>query len=234
MNGESNSLRNSDNYTFMKWVPDETKTSGRQENGSWKEYGKWTPLTTFEIATLISKDMMSYIINRYKSLSDIELAKMPVLQTGVLYDMGIVQSDLDYVINNVNIVRTDIKNSNFLNATVDFSFLSSAKMPVEIVNYIHDSLEATGLLLSKLNDATDSLIKIGRIFENLDTELEKNVNNLLYDDTSFADDSGYTPRYYDVSNRDNNSFYGNDKELYNVEDDYNDLTSEDDYDLVDI
>ena len=177
---------------------------------------------------------MSYIINRYKSLSDIELAKMPVLQTGVLYDRGIVQSDLDYVINNVNIVRTDIKNSNFLNATVDFSFLSSAKMPVEIVNYIHDSLEATGLLLSKLNDATDSLIKIGRIFENLDTELEKNVNNLLYDDTSFADDPGYTPRYYDVSNRDNNSFYGNDKELYNVEDDYNDLTSEDDYDLVDI
>lgn len=234
LNGESNSLRNSDNYTFMKWVPDETKTSGRQENGSWKEYGKWTPLTTFEIATLISKDMMSYIINRYKSLSDIELAKMPVLQTGVLYDMGIVQTDLDYVINNVNIVRTDIKNSNFLNATVDFSFLSSAKMPVEIVNYIHDSLEATGLLLSKLNDATDSLIKIGRIFENLDTELEKNVNNLLYDDTSFADDPGYTPRYYDVSNRDNNSFYGNDKELYNVEDDYNDLTSEDDYDLVDI
>ena len=89
-------------------------------------------------------------------------------------------------------------------------------------------------MLSKLNDATDSLIKIGRIFENLDTELEKNVNNLLYDDTSFADAPGYMPRYYDVNNRDNNSLYDNDKELYNMEDDYNDLTSEDEYNLVDI
>ena len=231
LNGESNSLRNSDNYTFMRWVPDETKTSGPQEKGGWKEYGEWVPLTTFEVATLISKDMMSYIINRYKSLGEIELAKAPVLQTGATFDSGMLQSDLDYVINNVNTVRVGIKNSSFLNAKVDSSFLSTAKMPVEIVNYMHDSLEATGFLLSKLNDATDSLIKIGRIFENLDTELEENANNLLYDDASFVDAPGYTPRYYDGSNRSNNSLYGNDKELYNMEDDYSDLTSEDDYDL---
>ena len=176
---------------------------------------------------------MSYVINRYKSLGELELLQMSVVQTGATFDSGMLQSDLEYVINNVNAFRVGIKNSSFLNATVDSSFLSSAKMPVEIVNYMHDSLEATGMLLSKLSDATDSLIKIGRIFENLDTELEGNVNNLLYDDASFADAPGYTPRYYDVSNRDNNSLYGNDKELYNTdtEDDYSDLTSEDDYDL---
>ena len=225
LDGRTNSLRNGNDYTFIRWKLNSDATS--------YEDGEWVPLTTFEVATLISKDMMSYVINRYKSLGELELLQMSVVQTGATFDSGMLQSDLEYVINNVNAFRVGIKNSSFLNATVDSSFLSSAKMPVEIVNYMHDSLEATGMLLSKLSDATDSLIKIGRIFENLDTELEGNVNNLLYDDASFADAPGYTPRYYDVSNRDNNSLYGNDKELYNTdtEDDYSDLTSEDDYDL---
>lgn len=179
LTGKTNSLRNSDNYTFMRWVPDETKTSGRQENGWWKEYGEWVPLTSHEVATLISKDLMSYVINRYENLTNIPLLQMPVLQTGALYDMGIVQSDLEYVIKNVNNLKTGIKTTGFFSTSVNTSFSSSAKMPMGIVNYMHDSLDATGLLLSKLNDATNALVKIGGIFEKLDTETSNKVDEFL-------------------------------------------------------
>lgn len=183
LTGKTNSLRNSDNYTFMRWVPDETKTSGRQENGWWKEYGEWVPLTSHEVATLISKDLMSYVINRYENLTNIPLLQMPVLQTGALYDMGIVQSDLEYVIKNVNNLKTGIKTTGFFSTSVNTSFSSSAKMPMGIVNYMHDSLDATGLLLSKLNDATNALVKIGGIFEKLDTETSDKVDELLDNNT---------------------------------------------------
>ena len=179
LTGRTNSLRNSDNYTFMRWVPDETKTSGRQENGSWKEYGEWVPLTSHEVATLISKDLMSYVINRYENLTNIPLLQMPVLQTGATFDMGIVQSDLEYVIKNVNNLKTGIKTTGFFSTSVNTSFSSSAKMPMGIVNYMHDSLDATGLLLSKLNDATNALVKIGGIFEKLDTETSNKVDEFL-------------------------------------------------------
>ena len=183
LTGKTNSLRNSDNYTFMRWVPDETKTSGRQENGWWKEYGEWVPLTSHEVATLISKDLMSYVINRYENLTNIPLLQMPVLQTGALYDMGIVQSDLEYVIKNVNNLKTGIKTTGFFSTSVNTSFSSSAKMPMGRVNYMHDSLDATGLLLSKLNDATNALVKIGGIFEKLDTETSDKVDELLDNNT---------------------------------------------------
>lgn len=183
LTGKTNSLRNSDNYTFMRWVPDETKTSGRQENGWWKEYGEWVPLTSHEVATLISKDLMSYVINRYENLTNIPLLQMPVLQTGATFDMGIVQSDLEYIVSNVNNLKTGIKNTGFFSASVDASFSSSAKMPMGIVSYMHDSLDATGLLLSKLNDATNALVKIGGIFEKLDTETSDKVDELLDNNT---------------------------------------------------
>ena len=183
LTGKTNSLRNSDNYTFMRWVPDETKTSGRQENGWWKEYGEWVPLTSHEVATLISKDLMSYVINRYENLTNIPLLQMPVLQTGATFDMGIVQSDLEYIVSNVNNLKMGIKNTGFFSASVDASFSSSAKMPMGIVSYMHDSLDATGLLLSKLNDATNALVKIGGIFEKLDTETSDKVDELLDNNT---------------------------------------------------
>ena len=188
LTGKTNSLINSDNYTFMRWVPDETKTSGRQENGWWKEYGEWVPLTSHEVATLISKDLMSYVINRYENLTNIPLLQMPVLQTGATFDMGIVQSDLEYIVSNVNNLKMGIKNTGFFSASVNASFSSSAKMPMGIVNYMHDSLDATGLLLSKLNDATNALVKIGGIFEKLDTETSDKVDELLDNNTPIVSD----------------------------------------------
>lgn len=72
---KTNSLRNSNNYTFMRWVPDTTKTSGRQENGWWKEYGEWVTLTPHEVATLSEydydkfSDLINIVNNNYSNLT---------------------------------------------------------------------------------------------------------------------------------------------------------------------
>ena len=170
LTGITNSLRNSNNYTFMTWVL----------NRDAKDYtdGEWGYLSSQDVADLISKDMLDYAISRYRYLSNIELMQMPVKRVGYLLNGETIESDVEYVINNVNMVITNIKDTNLFNAVVDSSFASNTRMPVEIVNYMHDSLDATGLLLAKLNAATNALVNIGRIFEETDEYLDNEVNNL--------------------------------------------------------
>ena len=81
---------------------------------------------------------------------------------------------------------------------------------------MNDALNITGLALSKLNDAMDSLVNIGKIFEEVDKYLDNRVDELIGgNDGAINQDNGLSVV---------NSIV-NDSE----KDDYSDLTSEDEY-----
>ena len=214
LDGESFTLRNKDDYTFQRWVLNPSAVD--------YEDGEWVDLTEVEVTSLISKNMLSLFMSRWSFLSELELFSPVAFQTGAVIDDSVIESDKNAVIEYANNVKSLIKETSLFDGTYNISaFESTTKMPSEIVIYMNDALNITGLALSKLNDAMDSLVNIGKIFEEVDKYLDNRVDELIGgNDGAINQDNGLSVV---------NSIV-NDSE----KDDYSDLTSEDDYDLVDI
>lgn len=168
LDGKSLTLRNSSNYTFERWVID--------PNGSSYNDGKWVRLTQEEVYSLFSKNMSSMIKGRYGYLTS--LNNLPMVAENVSLSGDSVASDMNYVINEVNMGRKAISSTSFLNGIDSVEFLSSTKMPAEINNYIGDVFVITGSLLEKCNLAMESLTKIGQIFEEIDNTVSEEANQL--------------------------------------------------------
>ena len=207
-------MRNKDDYTFQRWVLNPSAVD--------YEDGEWVDLTEVEVTSLISKNMLSLFMSRWSFLSELELFSPVAFQTGAVIDDSVIESDKNAVIEYANNVKSLIKETSLFDGSYNISaFESTTKMPSEIVIYMNDALNITGLALSKLNDAMDSLVNIGKIFEEVDKYLDNRVDELIGgNDGAINQDNGLSVV---------NSIV-NDSE----KDDYSDLTSEDDYDLVDI
>ena len=87
-------------------------------------------------------------------------------------------SDTNYVIDEVNNTRLLISKTSMLKDIGSVEFSSDTKIPVEINSFIGDSLNATGILLEKCNLAMESLVKIGYVFEGLETDASNRVEQL--------------------------------------------------------
>ena len=211
LDGESFTLRNKDDYTFQRWVLNPSAVD--------YEDGEWVDLTEVEVTSLISKNMLSLFMSRWSFLSELELFSPVAFQTGAVIDDSVIESDKNAVIEYANNVKSLIKETSLFDGSYNISaFESTTKMPSEIVIYMNDALNITGLALSKLNDAMDSLVNIGKIFEEVDKYLDNRVDELIGgNDGAINQDNGLSVV---------NSIV-NDSE----KDDYSDLTSEDDYDL---
>ena len=168
LDGKTANLRNASDYVFQRW----------KLNSGASDYtdGSWVNLTQAEVSSLISRSMASIILNRYGYLTG--LSSIPRVAETVSTNGGILVSDTNYVIDEVNNTRLLISKTSMLKDIGSVEFSSDTKIPVEINSFIGDSLNATGILLEKCNLAMESLVKIGYVFEELDTDASNRVEQL--------------------------------------------------------
>ena len=168
LDGKNATLRNANDYVFQRWK--------LNPNASDYTDGEWVNLTRVEVSSLISKSMASIILNRYGYLTG--LSSIPRVAESVSTNGGILLSDTNYVIDEVNNTRLLISKTSMLKDIGSVEFSSDTKIPVEINSFIGDSLNATGILLEKCNLAMESLVKIGYVFERLETDTSNEVKQL--------------------------------------------------------
>lgn len=168
LDGKTANLRNAGDYVFQRWK--------LNPNASDYTDGEWVNLTRVEVSSLISKSMASIILNRYGYLTG--LSSIPRVAESVSTNGGILVSDTNYVIDEVNNTRLLISKTSMLKDIGSVEFSSDTKIPVEINSFIGDSLNATGILLEKCNLAMESLVKIGYVFEKLETDTSNEVKQL--------------------------------------------------------
>ena len=168
LDGKTANLRNAGDYVFQRWK--------LNSNASDYTDGEWVNLTQAEVSSLISKSMASIILNRYGYLTG--LSSIPRVAESVSTNGGILVSDTNYVIDGVNNTRLLISKTRMLKDIGSVEFSSDTKIPVEINSFIGDSLNATGILLEKCNLAMESLVKIGYVFEGLETDASNRVEQL--------------------------------------------------------
>lgn len=168
LDGKTANLRNAGDYVFQRWK--------LNPNASDYTDGEWVNLTRVEVSSLISKSMASIILNRYGYLTG--LNSIPRVAESVSTNGGILVSDTNYVIDEVNNTRLLISKTSMLKDIGSVEFSSDTKIPVEINSFIGDSLNATGILLEKCNLAMESLVKIGYVFEGLETDTSNEVKQL--------------------------------------------------------
>ena len=168
LDGKTANLRNAGDYVFQRW----------KLNSDASDYtdGEWVNLTQAEVSSLISRSMASIILNRYGYLTG--LSSIPRVAESVSTNGGILVSDTNYVIDEVNNTRLLISKTSMLKDIGSVEFSSDTKIPVEINSFIGDSLNATGILLEKCNLAMESLVKIGYVFEGLETDASNRVEQL--------------------------------------------------------
>ena len=168
LDGKTANLRNANDYVFQRWK--------LNPNASDYTDGEWVNLTRVEVSSLISKSMASIILNRYGYLTG--LSSIPRVAESVSTNGGILLSDTNYVIDEVNNTRLLISKTSMLKDIGSVEFSSDTKIPVEINSFIGDSLNATGILLEKCNLAMESWVKIGYVFERLETDTSNEVKQL--------------------------------------------------------
>lgn len=168
LDGKTANLRNAGDYVFQRWK--------LNPNASDYTDGEWVNLTRMEVSSLISKSMASIILNRYGYLTG--LSSIPRVAESFSTNGGILVSDTNYVIDEVNNTRLLISKTSMLKDIGSVEFSSDTKIPVEINSFIGDSLNATGILLEKCNLAMESLVKIGYVFERLETDTSNEVKQL--------------------------------------------------------
>lgn len=168
LDGKMTTLRNAGDYVFQRWK--------LNPNASDYTDGSWVNLTQVEVSSLISRSMASIILSRYGYLTG--LSSIPRVAEAVSTTGDVVASDTNYVIDEVNNNRTLISNTGMLKDIGSVEFSSDTKIPVEVNSFIGDALNATGMLLEKCNSAMESLVKIGHVFEELDTDASNKVEQL--------------------------------------------------------
>lgn len=179
LDGKTANLRNAGDYVFQRW-----KLNSNAES---YEDGEWVNLTQQEVASLISKNMSSMIISKYNYLT--ELKDIPLVAENVSMNDNskLIISDKNYIISEVNTCRRGIRGTRILQGVNSIDFKSTTKMPIEMINYIADAVNATGMLLDKYNSALMALTNISESFEIIDKETEQMAQEL--EETSVIDNN---------------------------------------------
>ena len=113
-------------------------------------------------------------LSKYEALKNIETGLS--INFGTLSDT-VLSSDMIYVTSAMSSLRTQIKNSNFLNGKT-LGFRSSTGIPGCITGYINAYYDIMGQLMDSLVRQTESVMSVGQAIVDMNIAMEKKAEEL--------------------------------------------------------
>ena len=181
--GETDTLANSDIYTFMVY----DSTTGEYKN-----------ITLEEVAEKFSASMNTtdpmYLYQKLSNITEL-------------------RSDNEYLASKVNNIRSAIRNTNFLSSSCSDSYGSTTKVPSSLGTLVQSYFGVCSNMLNKIEIDTRKIIDIGESIDELNANLEKESEDLNQSVDLYANmnNGNVTNSYVDKNDAGNSSNTGDDK-----------------------
>ena len=189
LDGNPETFINSSNYTFTRCTDADNNV---WETISDEELEGILAVDSEAMANkLLEKDVIS--VDELLKVDDFEIKEYPVeclskyealknIETGLSINFGtlsdtVLSSDMIYVTSAMSSLRTQIKNSNFLNGKT-LGFRSSTGIPGCITGYINAYYDIMGQLMDSLVRQTESVMSVGQAIVDMNIAMEKKAEEL--------------------------------------------------------
>ena len=198
INGDVQYLNDIDNYRFKVY---DSST------------GQWKYIDKDEMGNYITGGVTNtYAKNDFAELKNIVLFDVDQVMSKYKID-GSLKSDMEYVVEAVNSIRSSIMATDFLSGVQACTYASSTKIPSREPALLNQYYKSAGTLLTYMTQETEAMISIAASINELDQKIGQEASTLNEAIDAILAERGITPRsvsddVVNIPGSNGNGYYG--------------------------
>ena len=178
INGDVQYLNDIDNYRFKVY---DSST------------GQWKYIDKDEMGNYLTGGVTkTYTKNDFAELKNIGLFDVDQVMSKYKID-GSLKSDMEYVVEAVNNIRTSIMATDFLGGVQACTYASSTKIPSREPGFLNQYYKSAGTLLTYMTQETEAMISIAASINELDQKIGQEASTLNEAIDAILAERGITP-----------------------------------------
>ena len=178
VNGDTPYLNDIDNYRFKVYD---------------KSTGQWKYIDKDEMGNYITGGVTNtYIKSDFAELKNIGLFDVDQVMSKYKID-GSLKSDVEYVVEAVNSIRSSIMATDFLSGVQACTYASSTKIPSREPALLNQYYKSAGTLLTYMTQESEAMISIAASINELDQKIGQEASTLNDAINSILTERGVTP-----------------------------------------
>ena len=178
INGDVQYLNDIDNYRFKVY---DSST------------GQWKYIDKDEMGNYLTGGVTkTYVKNDFAELKNIGLFDVDQVMSKYKID-GSLKSDMEYVVEAVNNIRTSIMATDFLGGVQACTYASSTKIPSREPGFLNQYYKSAGTLLTYMTQETEAMISIAASINELDQKIGQEASTLNEAIDAILAERGITP-----------------------------------------
>ena len=178
INGDVPYLNDVDNYRFKVY---DSST------------GQWKYIDKDEMGNYITGGVSkTYTKSDFAELKNIGLFDVDQVMSKYKID-GSLKSDMEYVVEAVNSIRSSIMATDFLSGVQTCTYASSTKIPSREPGFLNQYYKSAGTLLTYMTQETEAMISIAASINELDQKIGQEASTLNDAINSMLTERGITP-----------------------------------------
>ena len=178
INGDVQYLNDIDNYRFKVY---DSST------------GQWKYIDKDEMGNYLTGGVTkTYVKNDFAELKNIGLFDVDQVMSKYKI-VGSLKSDMEYVVEAVNNIRTSIMATDFLGGVQACTYASSTKIPSREPGFLNQYYKSAGTLLTYMTQETEAMISIAASINELDQKIGQEASTLNEAIDAILAERGITP-----------------------------------------